>query len=227
MLKKKLLLVLTVLSLAVCVTACGEKREDPERGASSHRSNDDDDEDDRHSDDDDDEEDASKDEEKDSKDNDDSQFEGRANATEGIGTPVVLSEGDVAPDFTMNLVGGGTFTLSDYDDEIVLLNFFATWCGPCVGEMPAFEMLKEDGDAVIVSVNCGESKKDVNDFVDDNGYTYMIGYDTDYVIEEYYPTDGIPYTLVINKGIIEKIFIGAYGADEMYEEYSEAIADCE
>ena len=132
----------------------------------------------------------------------------------------------MAPDFTVTLVNGDTFTLSDYDDEVVLLNFWATWCPPCVGEMPALQNLYEDGEAVIIGIDCGETKADVDSFVSENGYTYNIGYDEYYTVEDYYPTDGIPYTLIINKGVIYKIFVGAYGADVMYEEYGSAIAEC-
>ena len=160
-----------------------------------------------------------------SKDSKESKEE-RPNATEGIGEPRELSEGDIAPDFTVTLVSGEEFTLSDHDDEVVLINFWATWCPPCVGEMPALQKLYKDGDAVIIGINCGESKSDVKNFIKDNGYTYNIGYDTDYTVGTYYPTDGIPYTLIVNKGLIERIFVGAYGAEVMYDEYSHAIEEC-
>ncbi|MCR4739948.1 MAG: TlpA family protein disulfide reductase [Lachnospiraceae bacterium] len=155
-------------------------------------------------------------------------FKDRANATEGTGSPKELNEGDVAPDFTVELAGGDSLTLSDYDDRIVLLNFWATWCPPCVREMPAFENLYHDmGDEVLIlGINCMEPESDVDDFLKDFGYTYPIGYDENGVIGDYYPTDGIPYTLVIDHGIIERIFIGASDADEMYLEYSSAIEEC-
>ena len=155
-------------------------------------------------------------------------FPDRANADTGSGDKKTLSEGDVAPDFTADLVNGGTFKLSDYDDKIVLLNFWATWCGPCVREMPAFQRLLEDGDSdlEIICINCGDDKSTVDSFVDDEGYTFNIGYDVDRRIEAYYPTNGIPYTLVINKGVIEKIYVGAMDADTQYTEYRNAINEC-
>ena len=156
----------------------------------------------------------------------DSRFTNRPNANTKTGEIKELSEGDVAPDFTVKTNNGGTFTLSDHDDEVVIINFWATWCPPCVGELPAFERLKEDGNAVVIGIDCAESKKDVDDFIKKNGYTYTIGYDEDYTVEYYYPTDGIPYTLVINKGIIHNIFEGAFDAETMYQEYSSAIAEC-
>ena len=156
----------------------------------------------------------------------DPRLENRPNATLGTGSVKDLNEGDVAPDFTVKLVDGSSFTLSDHDDEVVLINFWASWCGPCVGEMPAFERLHADGDAVILGVNCAESVSVVNDFVRNNGYTYPIAYDTDYTVGYYYPTDGIPYTLVVDHGVIHEIFEGASDADSMYREYSSSIAEC-
>lgn len=139
-----------------------------------------------------------------------------------------LKAGDKAPDFSVELVSGETIKLSDYSDGVVLLNFWATWCPPCVGEMPAFEMLKNDGiDGLqIICVNCMEDKATVDKFVKENGYTFNIGYDEKGAIEEYYPTDGIPYTLVINKGEIAKVYVGAYDAEKQYKEYKDAIEAC-
>lgn len=156
------------------------------------------------------------------------EIQNRPNADTGEGEKKTLSEGDVAPEFTVDLVNGNSFKLSDYDDKIVILNFWATWCGPCVGEMPAFQKLLEDGDEnlEIVCINCMEDKQTVKSFVESEGYTFNIGYDVDGRIEEYYPTDGIPYTLIINKGKISEIFVGAVDADTQYREYKNAIEAC-
>lgn len=158
----------------------------------------------------------------------DDRFADRSYANDGTGTPKYLTEGDVAPDFTADLVDGSTFRLSEHDDEVVLLNFFATWCGPCMGEMPAFEMLKADGydDLAILCVDCMEDARTVDQFVQESGYTFPIAYDEYGTIENYYPTDGIPFTLVIDHGVIRKIYIGAYGAEEQYQEYKSAIDAC-
>lgn len=137
-----------------------------------------------------------------------------------------LSEGDTAPDFTAETVEGKTFALSEQKDKVVLLNFWATWCGPCVGEMPAFEKLySEYGDKIaILAVDCAEDENTVKQFVSDNGYTFPIAYDTEGSISAKYPTSGIPYTLVIGKdGIIKNIYLGANDADAQYVEYKEAI----
>ncbi|MCR5292557.1 MAG: TlpA family protein disulfide reductase [Eubacterium sp.] len=155
-------------------------------------------------------------------------FAERANADTGTGTPKELYVGDLAPDFTVNLRGGGTFHLSDYDDKIVLINFWATWCGPCVGELPAFDMLLADGydNLEIICINRGDDQEQVDNFIDELGYTFKVGYDMDRKISTYYPSTGIPYTVVINKGVVSAVFLGSRGADMQYKAYKEAIEAC-
>jgi thiol-disulfide isomerase/thioredoxin len=139
-----------------------------------------------------------------------------------------LKEGDVAPDFTAKLVDGTEFKMSDHNNEVVILNFFASWCGPCMNEMPAFEMLKNDGysNLSILCVNCMEDKNTVDLLVKTMGYTFPIAYDEAGDIEKFYPTDGIPYTLVIKEGIIKNIFLGAVDAETQHAEYKKAIDAC-
>lgn len=137
-----------------------------------------------------------------------------------------LSEGDAAPDFTATLADGTEFTLSEQQGKVVLLNFWATWCGPCVREMPAFEKLQEDyGDNVaILAVNCMEDAGTVAAFIEENSYTFPIAIDERGAVSAKYPTQGIPYTLVIDgDGIVQNIYMGAADADTQYEEYKSAV----
>ena len=133
---------------------------------------------------------------------------------------------DLAPDFTAELVGGGSFSLSENRGKVVLINIWATWCGPCVEEMPAFEKLNgEYGDDVkIICVNYKKKKKSVDRFVSENGYTFPVAYDEDGAINGLYPTDGIPYTLVIGKdGKVKNSYVGSSGMEEQYRTYKAAI----
>lgn len=134
--------------------------------------------------------------------------------------------GDVAPEFSTTLVDGSTFTLSENSGKVILLNFWATWCPPCVGEMPAFEKLDADyGDEVVIlAVNCMEDEDSVNQFLDDTGYTFPIAYDVEGEVSFTYPSSGIPYTLVIGKdGIVQNVYVGASDADSQYQLYKAAI----
>lgn len=136
------------------------------------------------------------------------------------------SESVLATDFEVTLVTGETVKLSDYRGKKVLLNFWATWCGPCVQEMPAFQKLSEDypDDIVILAVNCGDSESDVKDFVNENGYTFNIAIDESLEVSSLYPTSSIPLTLIIDEeGYVIYGSYGASDADTMYELYKEEL----
>ena len=135
---------------------------------------------------------------------------------------------NTAPDFTAKLNDGSSFTLSEAKGKVVLINFWATWCGPCCGEMPAFERLHEDyaEDLLVIAVNYAEPEDTVNKFVEENGYTFPFAYDTEGKISALYPSNGIPYTIVIDKnGNVSSTFLGAKSADEQYEIYKAAIEE--
>ena len=78
-----------------------------------------------------------------------------------------IKEGVAAPDFTGELMDGTSITLSELQGKPVIINFWATWCGPCVKEMPAFERLKDDfGDKIgIIAVKCGDGAETVKALV--------------------------------------------------------------
>lgn len=153
---------------------------------------------------------------------------GCGKGAESFGIYQELSVGSEAPDFTAEMTDGGSFTLSEQEGKVVFLNFWATWCSPCVGEMPAFERLYEEyGDEIeILAVNSGEEKEIVDAFLEKKDYTFPIAYDEENEIDKKYPSDGIPYTLVIGKdGKITDIFTGAQDADTQYKIYRRALKE--
>ena len=129
-------------------------------------------------------------------------------------------EENAAPDFTVELNDGSQFTLSDAKGKVVLINICA--------EMPAFQRLYEEyGDQLqIVAINYAEKKQTVDQFIADNGYTFPFAYDEEAGVMELYPSEGIPYTILIDKsGRVYKTFLGARSAEEQYEVYRSAIEE--
>jgi len=143
-------------------------------------------------------------------------FPNRANADTGKGSPKELAAGDVAPEFSLKMYDGTTFRMSEHDNEIVLLNFWATWCGPCVSEMP--DLMKLSAEKLpgfsICFISVGDNTATVSQFIKENGYdTAIIGCAEGTRISAYYPCDYIPYTVIVVNGIVRETLIGARSYD--------------
>lgn len=136
---------------------------------------------------------------------------------------VVVDEGEEAPDFEFTTLDGKTAKLSDYQGKVVLLNFWATWCGYCVEEMPAMQRIIEDyPDVVVLAVNRGDSKAEAATFADEYDYQFVWGLDEDGAIAKLYPANGIPYSVIIDKqGVITTIYEGS--AADMYPHFETAV----
>lgn len=135
-----------------------------------------------------------------------------------------LEVGDRAPWIQVKLLDDTDYDTAYLQGKVILLNFWATWCGPCVREMPAFENLYadygDDSDVVILAVDCDEDADTVKAFVAENGYTFHIAYDPVGIVSWQYPTDGIPYTVIVGKdGYIKNIHLGARDAETQYKTY--------
>jgi thiol-disulfide isomerase/thioredoxin len=117
----------------------------------------------------------------------------------------------MAPDFAYTTVNGVNGSLSDHRDTVVLLNLWASWCGPCVVEMPDIARLKADyPDLEVLAVNVSDDPVDAREFIAAAGYDFSWVLDEQKTIGALYPTDGIPYTVIINReGVVASIFLGS------------------
>ena len=109
----------------------------------------------------------------------------------------------MAPDFTVYDTDGNPVNLSDYFGKPIVLNFWASWCGPCKAEMPDFEeVYKERGEEIqFLMVNCTggrETLESAKDFIEDSGYTFPVFYDLDLDASMTYGTNSIPVTFFID-----------------------------
>ena len=119
-----------------------------------------------------------------------------------------------APDFTLREVNGNSVSLSGYRGNLVFLNFWATWCGPCRQEMPSMERLHRrfaGTDLRVVAVSVDQSDEQlVDDYIKEQGYTFDVLHDPSTEIQRIYQTTGIPESFVIDRnGVIVKKEIGA------------------
>jgi len=141
-------------------------------------------------------------------------------ATMGADRSRIVAPGSPAPDFHAQTVPAPPATpiarsLASYHGKAVLLNIWATWCGPCREEMPRIERLHKelgsDGLVVVaVSIDNPGMADAIRDFRNEMGLSFEILYDESSRIRDDYQTTGVPETFLIDKqGVIRRRLIGA------------------
>jgi peroxiredoxin len=126
-------------------------------------------------------------------------------------------QGKKAPAFEMPTLEGETVNLESLKGNVVVLDFWATWCGPCVKAMPHLQEmannteLQEKG-LKVFAVNLRESEDKVKAFIEKNSYTMTVPMDKDGAVADTYKVQGIPTQVVIGRdGMIKKVFVGDGG----------------
>ncbi|MBP6471093.1 MAG: TlpA family protein disulfide reductase [Chloroflexi bacterium] len=126
--------------------------------------------------------------------------------------PGPVQTGQPAPDFTLAMLNGRETSLSDYAGQVVVVNFWATWCPPCKAEMPAINAYYEanqDKGFVVLGVNAHEDAGTVSRFIESTGFTFPILLDDYGKVEQQYQINSFPSTFVIDRdGQIVYIHIG-------------------
>ena len=134
------------------------------------------------------------------------------------------AQGSEAPDFAVYDLEGNVHKLSDFRGKPVLLNFWASWCGPCQMEMPDFQKFYEShGDQVhfvIVNLTDGqqETVESASAFITEKGYTFPVYYDTDIDAAAKYGVSAVPVSYFIDaEGNFVAWAQGALSADMLQQ----------
>ena len=111
-----------------------------------------------------------------------------------------------AHDFTGELNDGSIINLKDYHHRFVLLNFWATWCIPCLKEMPDLEKAYQKMGSkklIVLAVGMGEDKNSISKFAEEHDFTFPMIADSTLEIARLYGVENIPITYLINpEGVI-------------------------
>ena len=127
------------------------------------------------------------------------------NAGQEGAQPTETTPQNLAPDVTVTDADGNEVRLSDFRGKGVVLNFWASWCGPCKSEMPhfqqAYEEYGEDLHFLMVNMSAafGDSQADAEKILTENDYTFPVYYDTKTECAYSYGVTGIPMTFFIDK----------------------------
>ena len=129
-----------------------------------------------------------------------------------IGTGVEV--GQVAPDFKVKNLKGGLTTLSQYRGKVVMVNLWATWCGPCLAEMPSMEVMYQRyprGDFEILAVSIDTiGEPPVRAFVEELNLSFPILMDNQFTLNDYYQVRVVPTSILIDrKGVVFQRVLGA------------------
>lgn len=143
-----------------------------------------------------------------------------AEASDGV-LPASPREGFTAPDFTLDLLGGGEAALSDQRGQVVMVNLWASWCPPCRAEMPAIERvyqdLKTEG-LVVLAVNTTyqDSESAAAQFVAEYNLSFPVLLDRTGAVANRYQLRGLPSTFFIDRqGVIRSVVVGGPMAESL------------
>lgn len=131
-----------------------------------------------------------------------------------------LAVGMKAPDIELASLKGDTVRLSDLSGGPVLVNFWATWCAPCIAEMPTIQKYyEESGKAFkVLAVNADEPQSEVQRFVEELGLTFDVLLDPGGETQELYQLRGYPSTFILDdQGIIRALHVGILSEGQLQE----------
>ena len=131
-----------------------------------------------------------------------------------------LTVGKTAPDFTFTAAAplGRPRKLSDYRGKPVALHFWATWCGPCIRELPLIAEVTESkaGSLTVLAVNAAETDRTVSSFLSKRNIRLNLVMDSDGKISRLYNINAIPQTFMIDAdGVIRSVQVGSYTKKEL------------
>lgn len=132
----------------------------------------------------------------------------------------VVDVGDQAVEFQLEDVNGNIHKLSDYQGRVVVLNFFTSWCQPCLNEAPELEAFHQhyQDQAAILIIDRGESKAQVAKYLQNHNstLTYLLDFKND--VSDTYKVKGQPETIILDKnGIVREKIIGEVTMETLVE----------
>jgi peroxiredoxin len=130
-------------------------------------------------------------------------------------------EGQVAPDFVLRSATGENLRLSEYRGDVVLINFWATWCGPCRQEMPLLDDLYGRYQRVgfnLLGVNIDEDSRRAMQMVQELGVNFPVLFDENKEVSKLYEVAAMPMTILVDReGIVRHVHHGYKpGYEEKY-----------
>lgn len=135
---------------------------------------------------------------------------GEGGRNPGMSSPLVGTE---APDFKLKMLDGGMFQVQEMHGRIIVLDFWASWCGPCMQAMPQIDAAIakfHPDDVKLVTINLQESPEQIRGTLERLGIQPAVALDIDGVAASLYQANAIPQTVIIDReGKIRRVFVGS------------------
>jgi peroxiredoxin len=130
--------------------------------------------------------------------------------------------GKKIPDFEFVNLEGEMVKIRDYEGQIIMLNFWATWCPYCIEEMPDMEIMNQEEDVVVLAINSAESIGKVTKYIKENPYAFEILLDESGMYSQMFNVVSLPTTFFINE---EGILLGNMPGMMTKEQMEQIIQD--
>ena len=105
----------------------------------------------------------------------------------------------IVEDFELTALDGSKSNLYQYEGQIIVLNFWATWCGFCVEEMPLLDEMDKRDDITVIAISVGEEAETVRKYIEDNGYDFDVYLDKEGTLASKFGVTGFPTSLFLGK----------------------------
>jgi len=109
------------------------------------------------------------------------------------------SEPYIVEDFELTALDGTKTNLYQYEGQIIVLNFWATWCGFCVEEMPLLDEMDKRDDITVIAISVGEEADIVKKYIEDGGYDFDVYLDKEGTLASKFGVTGFPTSLFLGK----------------------------
>lgn len=134
------------------------------------------------------------------------------------GQAIAVSLDAEAPDFTLKTLAGDNLRLEEYRGQVVLINFWASWCGPCRQEMPILDKIHSryvDTGFAVLGINVEGKSEPAQKIVDKTRVTFPVLIDAQQAVSDNYDLQAMPTTVVVDRdGVVRYIHRGYKPGDE-------------
>jgi len=140
----------------------------------------------------------------------------------------IIEVGDRAPDFSITTDNGTTVSMSSFNGKLLVLNFWATWCAPCIEELPSLDQFQRqfaNSGVVVLGVSVDKDEKAYQRFLSRAHVAFLTARDPDNKINSEYGTFKFPETYIINRDgkVLSKIISATNWTDDRMTNYVKSL----